>query len=970
MKIWQTLPAEQQSNVDFSRTASSSGKTKFLSLKWSALILISLVFVIINAFFYSYNQKNLTQQFETSRKLNFKQNKAQLISLINQSRTHLLQYAELIPSLRDLTEAIEQDNAALLIQRFDAIWPRFAFQSQIESIGFVDANTQVINTWGEVNFREALKKPDLREKIAGSQHNAQPWFGILCFHYCKQYTVVPLPSRGKIWGSIIIASPLSEIFMNFSETTNMNIALLHEANEADVNTMNRLFYLPFWQQEIMLLSNFNQSKAILSEISRHTPLVKNGEIPTVTAIQDKYYETSVFTLKDSGHLHIAFIDDVTDEINNIQQLTKDMLLTGFFTLLFSELALLAILWRPLSKLRHASDIIPLLANNAFSATRQALAKQKPGKFIKNEIDILDENIIEVSHRLEKLQESVNQRTLSLADKMSELTRERDFIQNLLDTAQVIILTQNTRGEIQQINKYLVDISDYSEEELMSMNFLDLTQTENQQKLIKFNLKRILAGDQQHFKNESQLKCKSGELRTIEWLHSKIESKNAGRYEILSVGLDLTERKAYEEEISWLADHDPLTGLLNRRRFQTLLQGSLSAAKRYHHNVALLFLDLDNFKHINDTLGHQVGDTLIQAAASNLKLVLRETDSIARFGGDEFAIILPQIDAHGAIDVAEKINKCLGSMRVPMVDSNHRTMASIGIAIYPEHGDNEKELLSNADLAMYQAKSKGRGRWHLFSQSDDTRKRLENQIYWRNKINDALQDSGFELHFQPIISLKDHVTSHYEVLIRMRDQDGSIILPAPFIHIAEKTGLINGIDHFVLEHAIQEIQRQNKQGQHIKLAVNLSAHAFSDDKLFELLKQHLQISKIQPSQLIFEITETAALSDITAAVELINKIRSLGCLFALDDFGVGFSTFYYLKELPVDYVKIDGSFIQNLSSNRNDQILVKAITEIAQEFGKQIIAEFVEDSETLDLLKQYNVDYVQGFYVGTPERKVA
>lgn len=325
---------------------------------------------------------------------------------------------------------------------------------------------------------------------------------------------------------------------------------------------------------------------------------------------------------------------------------------------------------------------------------------------------------------------------------------------------------------------------------------------------------------------------------------------------------------------------------------------------------------------------------------------------------------------GQLTSLKKINKCLGSIRTPLIDKSHRTTSSIGIAIYPEHGTDDKELLSNADLAMYQAKSHGRGRWHLYSQSDETRRHFENQMYWRNKINEALTNNTFELHYQPIVSLKDQSISHYEVLIRMRDDDGNIVLPTPFINVAEKAGIIHSIDHFVLEKAIQQIKQKNQLGQSIKLAVNLSAHAFSDDKLFELLKSLLDSSKISPQQLIFEITETAALSDLTGAAELINKIRSLGCCFALDDFGVGFSTFYYLKELPVDYVKIDGSFIQKLPSNRNDQILVKAITEIAKEFGKKIIAEFVEDCETMDLLKKYNVDYVQGFYVGIPDQKVA
>ena len=469
-----------------------------------------------------------------------------------------------------------------------------------------------------------------------------------------------------------------------------------------------------------------------------------------------------------------------------------------------------------------------------------------------------------------------------------------------------------------------------------------------------------------YRNEVTLQRKNGKTCTIEWLHSHLESTNNNGATTLSIGLDISDRKAYEEEIGWLADHDPLTGLYNRRRFNSILKRTLSIANRYKHDVGLLFLDLDNFKQINDTLGHQTGDLIIKSVSDCLKLILRESDYIARIGGDEFAIILPNIVVVDAIDVANKINKHLMSLRLPMVDSNHRTCASIGIAMYPEHAVVANDLLSNADLAMYQAKSRGRGCWHMFSKEDNVKERIETQLFWRHKIVDALANDKFVLRYQPILNLSDNDVSHYEALVRIRSDDGTLVLPSPFIAVAEKTGLIHDIDHMVLQKAIAELQRQAEFGRDIVMAINLSAHSFSDPQLLPLLDRLLNLSNIDPSNIIFEITETAALSDLAGAANLIHKIHEFGCRFALDDFGVGFSSFYYLKELPVDFVKIDGSFIHDLPANRNDQILVKAMADIAKEFGKETIAEFVQDAETLKILKSYNIDFAQGYHVGRPD----
>jgi len=272
-------------------------------------------------------------------------------------------------------------------------------------------------------------------------------------------------------------------------------------------------------------------------------------------------------------------------------------------------------------------------------------------------------------------------------------------------------------------------------------------------------------------------------------------------------------------------------------------------------------------------------------------------------------------------------------------------------------------MAHADLAMYQAKEVGRGCWHLFSWDEQKRKQLNEEVYWKQQIELALQEERFFLDFQPIIEIGTRRISHYEVLIRMRERDGSVALPGKFIPVAERTGLIHRIDHLVLTRAVEVLA--SRPHSDFTLSINLSGKVVDEQEFLPLLRRLLEQSGIDPHRLLIEITETAALADIPAAAQLMSSVRALGCRTALDDFGAGFSSFFYLRELSLDMVKIDGSFIRNLPRSSEDRIFVRAITEVARGLGKQTIAEFVEDEETLQMLHELRVDYAQGYHIGRP-----
>jgi diguanylate cyclase (GGDEF)-like protein/PAS domain S-box-containing protein len=431
--------------------------------------------------------------------------------------------------------------------------------------------------------------------------------------------------------------------------------------------------------------------------------------------------------------------------------------------------------------------------------------------------------------------------------------------------------------------------------------------------------------------------------------------------------DVSERKRFEGQLQHLADHDPLTGLFNRRRFQAELERQLSASVRYRDTGAVVIIDLDQFKYVNDTLGHAAGDDLLGRVGALLRERLRATDVVARLGGDEFAVMLPRADEAEALEVA---NGLLQRMRDSAValgsDGPVRLTASIGIALFGHRGAREADAaLVNADIAMYQAKQNGRDRAEVIATAEIEQMRMKTHLAWSQAIRNAIESDGFVVHAQPILDLRSGEITAQELLLRMVGDDGELVPPAAFLDVAEQSGLIQAIDTWVIRRAVQLLQETRLDEQSCRLQVNVSGSSVTDPEILRVVEEEISRASIDPRNLVFEITETSAIVNIEKAKRFAEAVGRLGCSTALDDFGAGFGSFYYLKHLPFDCLKIDGEFIRNLPESRSDQLTVKAMVEIAHGLGKQVIAEFVEDPETLEMLRGYDVDYAQGYQVGKP-----
>jgi diguanylate cyclase (GGDEF)-like protein/PAS domain S-box-containing protein len=427
--------------------------------------------------------------------------------------------------------------------------------------------------------------------------------------------------------------------------------------------------------------------------------------------------------------------------------------------------------------------------------------------------------------------------------------------------------------------------------------------------------------------------------------------------------DISDRKDMAARMEHLIDHDFLTGLFNRRHFQEEVAHQAERMSRYGSKGAILMIDLDNFKNVNDSFGHKAGDDLLRGVAGALRHQIRETDILARVGGDEFAVLLPETDDDHARLVAEGIVKTLSRQVAVLGDQTIHITASVGIALFD--GSRAVEVLEFADLAMYEAKAAGRNQVVAHragaERGGSISKRTEVEL-----IRTALEEHRLLLHCQPIRHLWTNDVNRYELLVRVRaDGVAEPLLPGSFLYVAERFNLIQEIDCWVTQQAIAAIVAYGQAGLKLMLHVNLSGKSIGDPRVATLIEESIAKAGIDPACLTFEVTETTAISNLEGVKDFADRLRARGCALAIDDFGAGFGSFYYLKSLTFDYFKIDGDFVRGLVENRMDQLVVEAIVGIARGTGKQTIAEFVPDEETSLLLAKLGVDHAQGYHIGKP-----
>ena len=541
--------------------------------------------------------------------------------------------------------------------------------------------------------------------------------------------------------------------------------------------------------------------------------------------------------------------------------------------------------------------------------------------------------------------------------------EKELAQVTLKSLGDGVVTTDLKGHILSLNHAAETLTGWTETEALGHRFGAVLRLSARDRKVSYFDDPILLcisrGESVTYGTHLQLLDKEGaDTYSVELTTSPIRDRYGSIIGAVAICHDVSE-------LSYVASHDALTGLINRREFMARLEHAVDRARVDLAEHALCYIDLDQFKVVNDTCGHAAGDKLLQELTALLHTQTREGDTFARLGGDEFGLLLPYCPMEKAAVIAEAMRKLVKDFRFNWGGRGFEIGASIGIVhIHKDSGD-AAELLRSADSACYVAKAHGRNRVHVYQEDDLEVAEYHQHIAWLSRIRQALDRDEFELHFQTIQPLGRQGGEHFEILLRLRDEQGRLIPPGAFLPTAERYDLMPTLDRWVIRTALARLAPLLRQDRSRICAINLSGQSLGDERLVDFILKEIATHDIPPGTLCFEITETSAISHLGHARELAQRLKAAGCFLALDDFGSGLSSFSYLKELPVDFLKIDGAFVRNIEHDPVDRAIVSSIVQVARAMGRKTIAEYVENASSLEWVRSLGVDYAQGYHISRP-----
>ena len=559
------------------------------------------------------------------------------------------------------------------------------------------------------------------------------------------------------------------------------------------------------------------------------------------------------------------------------------------------------------------------------------------------------------------------RRISTAEK--KLSREKERAQVTLHSIGDAVITTDSRGYIKYMNALAEELTEVHLAQVLNKKISKLfsISSERDEKVLKNPvLEVLLSKATQSSDGHTRMVMSSNSDYAIEYTASPIFDKEKHLAGVVLVFRDVSEMRAMSLQLSYQATHDELTGLINRREFENRIEIALMSAREQDVQHAMCYLDLDQFKVVNDTCGHIAGDELLRQLSSLLKTAVRSGDTLARLGGDEFGVLYMSCSIEIAKELAEKLRAIVNDFQFHWENKTFAVGVSIGLVAVDKHS-NLHGLLSTADSACYVAKDEGRNRLHVFNNNDKMIAEREGQMQWVHKITSALEDGRFEVYCQKMMGFDHSAPQHFEMLVRMLDEEGKIVPPLAFIPAAERYNLMTLVDRWMIHHSFASINKLLNESSHSNLmfSINVSAQSLCDDEFLPYVQQLIKQAEIIPSLICFEVTETSAITNLTRAQNFIKELKAMGCCFSLDDFGSGLSSFSYLKNLKVDFLKIDGAFVRDIVDDPIDRAMVESINQVGHIMGIKTIAEYVESPEILTLLKEMGVDFVQGYEIAKP-----
>lgn len=784
----------------------------YLSLKWKAVSLVLLILLILSGFMVVVNNQHLQALTEQQQQQALKKLDSQLSGSLQQSYRHNLQLIDLLPEMNHA-----HDDSAHSSSRFAKVleknWLNLQLNWGTERITLYDENQDIL--WQS------------KSSIPSRQLNLDeaPRWSIDCNISCRQIIAAPMIDSDGSTYYIQVEVSTADLLLDFNKTSGTEIGML--APTASEET--RLYSLPGWHQSIKLMTNPEFSLSVLAQLEGKMDFEQALKSTHRVRHQERSYDITVTPAGPDNDIHFIIIMDVTEAYSIVENTQSALINTALIGIVFFCITILALIWRPIDRLKNHSKILPLLISEKFSEALTQLEKNRSQHWLKDEIDTLN-------------------------------TTEEDVCKQL------------------------------------------------------------------------------SEMRT---------------------DIDHKARKLHN-----MAMFDSLTQLPNRRAFMQFIQESLERQTLTGEPFCLLFIDLDNFKRINDSLGHNAGDELLAVVAQRLKSCIRNTDVIARLGGDEFCIILEAMSCKDDYSVvAEHILKTL---RHPISLNNKEFIisASIGVVSAPQDGNNSQELLQNADTAMYEAKALGRNKFLHFH--PDMTRTVAARLATENELRTALKEKQFTLHYQPQVNLRSGIVFGYEALIRWQHPQRGLLYPDEFIDILEETGLIVEVGRWVAEESCRQVRNWLNKGLPLaRVAINLSPRQLQEEDLTEQLTAALKRHRLDASHIELEVTESLIMEDMELTQKHLTKLRNVGFSIAIDDFGTGHSSLSHLKSLPLDILKIDRSFVMELTSNNDDQEIVSAIIAMAHKLKLQVIAEGVESAQHEEWLRENLCDYTQGYFYSRP-----
>lgn len=824
-----------------------------------------------------------------------------------------------------------------------------SLHSAIDSASYLSLTGKVLAS-GDLGDAQSHPSPERISYAVGRVRALQqPVAFIDCRDSCYQHAFIPLitPDNQEVIVNLNRSAAL--LVEDFYRLTHAEIVLYRSpdlAQESDAD-----------QATIALASHSQMTKGLLEQL---------GSVDTLTPsetvwreVGDQTFSIEAFTLSnDNGTPHrVVVLKDQSALAHRYAVAQNQILLSSLITLLVMILVVYLICEPALRRLIGITTLLKQLPNFEFEPFRRSLKKVGRSRFFPDEIDQLKLTLTQVSFSLQNLDETVNEQRVALNEKVQSLEHQSRFVQTLLDNSPMVIIVSDSRGKVltaNQLASRLVGVNDASG--LAIDHWLPSTSTPER----LHRRCHLLPGGR--FQQEQPLTNVDGDKVELLWIHTTIDQNDQTLF--LSVGVDLTERKQAAESLSWLGEHDRVTGLLNRSTFIEKARDHV----HHHgaeHSFSLLMLDIDDFAQFNDRFGFSIGDRLLAKLALHLVEHLPSSAMTSRTGSGEFCALLSHQKHQTPQDVVANLFS-LNRYHLSMQSSEEEVSLSVVVEPMEDGSSDIEAWLSDVTDIMVRVKQKAKGTVYCADPNDTNRVAREEKYRIKGQILDALAEDRLQLFYQPIVNVSENRVSHCECLVRMRDTEGNIVPPNVFLPVAAQTGLISRIDYAVMEMAMTQQSRWQKVGIDCGLSINLTAPTIEQQEFQLRLEQLLSKTGANPERLIFEVVETDSLENIAIAKHLLENFRKVGAKIALDDFGVGFTSFEYVRELPVDFIKIDQSFIRFLHEREEDQQLVKSMVEMSHKLGKRVIVEGLETSEALAIVRSLGVEYIQGYYLAKPQ----